>query len=421
MATARSQGAASSGRRTGPDAGLLDSAAAGTHRRPQALTGGRRHSPAAAGTHRRLRLEINRTIMIKLIDRLQEAGYVTRTRNPDNRRSYVLSLTGPGRKALEEMRRPVHGARRAPDRQPEPKERERLNDLLRTVLGEPEKTPGTLSTGYLITQVFYLLRRRGDAMVSDVGLRVRSSLHSPRSASSVRAHNSGWRGTSRSPNRRRHRSWRSWFRPDSWHAVRIRSTGVVMRWNSPIWAGNGSPRCVMWPTVCRQIWCRHWAARTTEEEIHTLPTSFCLPKLIARGRRGLYPSDTTTSPNPLRARSDEPGAAPGSLRGQPMGAARGWAVSGVRWLGRRDADRGGPYLGVRLAGSPGREPGWAVSGGALAGVAGARRAVPRSASVASLRRSRGLRLSRRRPVARPRPRDLGGRRRMAAQRAPRRR
>jgi DNA-binding MarR family transcriptional regulator len=120
------------------------------------------------------RLEINRTIMVKLIDRLQDAGYVTRTRNPDNRRSYVLSLTGPGRKALEEMRGPVLERDELLTANLTLKERERLNDLLRTVLGEPEKTPGNLSTGYLITQVFFLLRRRGDAMVSDVGLRVRN-------------------------------------------------------------------------------------------------------------------------------------------------------------------------------------------------------------------------------------------------------
>ena len=54
------------------------------------------------------------------------------------------------------------------------RERKRLNRLLRTVLGEPETTPSTLSTEYLITQVFLLLRRRGDAMVADAGLRIRN-------------------------------------------------------------------------------------------------------------------------------------------------------------------------------------------------------------------------------------------------------
>ena len=120
------------------------------------------------------RLEINRTIMVKLIDRLQDAGYVTRTRNPENRRSYVLSLTDPGRNALDEMRRSVLQRDELITAALKPDERERLNDLLRTVLGEPEKTPSALSTEYLITQVFYLLRRRGDALVADLGLRIRN-------------------------------------------------------------------------------------------------------------------------------------------------------------------------------------------------------------------------------------------------------
>jgi DNA-binding MarR family transcriptional regulator len=120
------------------------------------------------------RLEINRTIMVKLIDRLQDAGYVTRTRNPDNRRSYVLSLTEAGRVALDSMRHSVTERDEHITSTLTPAERERLNDLLRMLLGEPEETPTTLSTEYLITQGFYLLRRRGDTMVSDVGLRVRN-------------------------------------------------------------------------------------------------------------------------------------------------------------------------------------------------------------------------------------------------------
>ncbi|MFD2354859.1 MarR family winged helix-turn-helix transcriptional regulator [Nonomuraea ferruginea] len=53
------------------------------------------------------RLGINRTIMVRLVDRLQQAGYVTRTRNPANRRSYVLSITEEGRKARDAMREAV--------------------------------------------------------------------------------------------------------------------------------------------------------------------------------------------------------------------------------------------------------------------------------------------------------------------------
>ena len=120
------------------------------------------------------RLEINRTIMVKLIDRLQDAGYVTRTRNPDNRRSYVLSLTTAGRAVLAEMRHSVTERDEQITSALTFAERERLNDLLRMLLGEPAETPAALSTEYLVTQAFYLLRRRGDTMVSDARLRVRN-------------------------------------------------------------------------------------------------------------------------------------------------------------------------------------------------------------------------------------------------------
>jgi len=49
------------------------------------------------------RLGINRTIMVKLIDKLEGAGYVARRRNPEDRRSYVLSVTASGRRVMEKM------------------------------------------------------------------------------------------------------------------------------------------------------------------------------------------------------------------------------------------------------------------------------------------------------------------------------
>jgi len=120
------------------------------------------------------RLEINRTIMVKLIDRLEDAGYVKRTRNPDNRRSYILSLTAAGHAAVDGMRTSVTERDERITAALAPAERDRLNDLLRMLLREPAETPTTLSTEYLITQVFYLVRRRGDAMTADIGVRGRS-------------------------------------------------------------------------------------------------------------------------------------------------------------------------------------------------------------------------------------------------------
>lgn len=120
------------------------------------------------------RLEINRTIMVKLVDRLQAAGFVTRTRNPEDRRSYLLALTADGRAALAGMEPAIRERDRFLTAALTDAEYGRLNELLRAVLGEPEKTPGTASTEYLVTQVYFLLRRRGDSLVADAGLRIRN-------------------------------------------------------------------------------------------------------------------------------------------------------------------------------------------------------------------------------------------------------
>src|SRR5256714_3271542 len=119
------------------------------------------------------RLEINRTIMVKLIDRLQDQGYVTRTRNPQNRRSYLLALTDAGRRALAEMQPAVLERDRAVTSTLTERERVRMGELLGRLLGESEQGPGPVSIEYLISQVFHLLRRRGDALVADAGLKVR--------------------------------------------------------------------------------------------------------------------------------------------------------------------------------------------------------------------------------------------------------
>src|SRR4051794_23470427 len=46
------------------------------------------------------RLNVNRTVMVKLIASLEARGYVTRVRNPDDRRAYALHPTPAGRAAL---------------------------------------------------------------------------------------------------------------------------------------------------------------------------------------------------------------------------------------------------------------------------------------------------------------------------------
>ncbi|WP_232835783.1 MarR family winged helix-turn-helix transcriptional regulator [Actinocorallia populi] len=118
------------------------------------------------------RLGINRTIMVRLLDRLQEAGHVTRTRNPANRRTHVLSLTEAGRAALDGMRHAVAardarltGALTAP-------ERRRLTELLTRLVAD-EGPSAIRSVEHLIAQAHYRLRRVGDHRLEAYGLRTR--------------------------------------------------------------------------------------------------------------------------------------------------------------------------------------------------------------------------------------------------------
>ncbi|GAA3119322.1 hypothetical protein GCM10010466_07740 [Planomonospora alba] len=118
------------------------------------------------------RLGINRTIMVKLLDRLQQAGYVTRTRNPANRRTYVLSLTPQGRAALEDMRQAVADRDARLTAPLSPGERRRLTELLTRLVADGGR-PVIASAEHLIAQAHYRLRRLGDHRLKEHGLRTR--------------------------------------------------------------------------------------------------------------------------------------------------------------------------------------------------------------------------------------------------------
>jgi DNA-binding MarR family transcriptional regulator len=111
------------------------------HRRRRIHRSGRETFPAnlAAGppaSQQELseRLLVNRTIMVRLVDRLEAAGLVRRDRNPRDRRSYALVLTARGRQVL----RPMEGAADRGEARLtvalRPEERRRLNELLRRLL-----------------------------------------------------------------------------------------------------------------------------------------------------------------------------------------------------------------------------------------------------------------------------------------------
>ncbi|MEV7325337.1 MarR family transcriptional regulator [Streptomyces sp. NPDC093970] len=118
------------------------------------------------------RLGINRTIMVGVIDRLEGRDEVRRTRNPDNRRQYVLSLTDRGREAVEDRRRAVAERDARLTAVLTAEETARLDELLGRLLPQSAQ-PLVQGTGYLVAQAHHRLRKHGDDKLAGTGLRVR--------------------------------------------------------------------------------------------------------------------------------------------------------------------------------------------------------------------------------------------------------
>lgn len=118
------------------------------------------------------RLGINRTIMVQVIDRLEDRGEVQRTRDPGNRRQYVLSLTERGRAALEDQRLAVAERDALLTSALTRKETARLNELLALLLPASAR-PLVRGSENLVAQADLRLRRQGDDKLAGTGLRLR--------------------------------------------------------------------------------------------------------------------------------------------------------------------------------------------------------------------------------------------------------
>jgi DNA-binding MarR family transcriptional regulator len=120
-------------------------------------------------------LGINRTIMVKLVDKLEQAGCATRTRNPMDRRSYVLSITDKGRCALEEAQPALADAERRFVMALRTDEKQRLKELLRRLLPDlDDRVPASMQrTDYLISQAHNRLHRRADEFLTETGINTR--------------------------------------------------------------------------------------------------------------------------------------------------------------------------------------------------------------------------------------------------------
>lgn len=122
------------------------------------------------------RLNINRTVMVKLIDQLEEAGLVTRTRNPADRRSHILTLTPAGRQARDTMEPAVAKGEAELTAPLPPADRPRLNELLRRLLPDLDESlphPPAQRTGYLLIHADLRLHRRGDQVLAPLGMQMR--------------------------------------------------------------------------------------------------------------------------------------------------------------------------------------------------------------------------------------------------------
>jgi DNA-binding MarR family transcriptional regulator len=121
-------------------------------------------------------LGVNRTIMVKVVDDMEAAGLLERRRNPADRRSYAIQPTREGLATLERLRPAVVDAESAFTAPLGPAGRERLNVLLRKLLGRfGHEPPATLAdrTGYLLSAAHRAVRERLEAALNPLGIDAR--------------------------------------------------------------------------------------------------------------------------------------------------------------------------------------------------------------------------------------------------------
>jgi DNA-binding MarR family transcriptional regulator len=116
------------------------------------------------------RLGMHPTIMVKVVDGLEQEGLVGRTRDPADRRQYALRLTPSGRGELAALEPDVARADAQITQLLTPPERDRLLALLAQVLAPGlDLLPDSIRrrTGFLVVRAYHMLRRLGsEAMVA---------------------------------------------------------------------------------------------------------------------------------------------------------------------------------------------------------------------------------------------------------------
>jgi DNA-binding MarR family transcriptional regulator len=125
------------------------------------------------------RLGINRTIMVRLIDRLEADGLVTRSPDVRDRRHHAVTLTDRGRRTNAELDAVAEAHSTALTRALGAPKRRRLDGLLRTLLtatpnGLPNLPPKLAGrTGFLVARCLFVARAAERAALAPLGLEPR--------------------------------------------------------------------------------------------------------------------------------------------------------------------------------------------------------------------------------------------------------
>jgi DNA-binding MarR family transcriptional regulator len=119
---------------------------------------------------------ISPTVMVRLVDDLEERGWVTRERKADDRRTYALRLTTIGRVALRRLTLDLDASDTQLTAALDPAEAERLNQHLRRLLGDDPalRVPSMAGrTGYLVTHAHLRTRERAQVGLAQFDLHPR--------------------------------------------------------------------------------------------------------------------------------------------------------------------------------------------------------------------------------------------------------
>jgi DNA-binding MarR family transcriptional regulator len=123
------------------------------------------------------KMRVNRSLLVTVVDDLEQRGWVERRRDPDDRRSYRLHVTPAGERAVAELGPKVEAANDKMTGRLSPAERTRLNELLREfIAADPGRLiPPSLRdrTGFLVVQAHFLARDQANAALRDVPIEIR--------------------------------------------------------------------------------------------------------------------------------------------------------------------------------------------------------------------------------------------------------